>query len=189
MTASPRLTRLEILAAMGLTAVGLLLVARLWQFFDPLAQFPWVWRVEDVGWGMALGLTITGLSRVMHWLWPSYRACSEDYMSLVLTPLAWPDLLWLTLLPALSEELLFRGVILPALQPPWLGLLVSSLCFGILHMGGWRQWPYGLWATVIGLALGGVVLWRDNLLVAVVAHGVTNGLSAALWKWQHRQAR
>ncbi|MEN9206823.1 MAG: type II CAAX endopeptidase family protein [Gloeomargarita sp. GMQP_bins_120] len=187
MTSTPRLTRWEILVAMGLTAAGLLLVARLWQFFDPLAQFPLRWHVPDVGWGVALGLSITGLSRVIYRLWPSYRACSEDYMALVLTPLVWPDLLWLALLPALSEELLFRGVILAALTPPWLALLVSSTCFGILHMGSWRQWPYGLWATLIGLALGSTVLWRENLLVSVVAHAVTNGLSAVLWKWEHRR--
>ncbi|MCS6781743.1 MAG: type II CAAX endopeptidase family protein [Gloeomargarita sp. SKYBB_i_bin120] len=186
MTTTPRLSRWEILVAMGLTAVVLLLVARLWQFFDPLAQSPWAWRLPDLGWGVALGLGITGLSRLVYRLWPSYRACSEDYMALVLKPLVWPDLLWLALLPALSEEFLFRGVILPAVQPPWLGLVVSSAGFGLLHMGGWRQWPYGLWASLIGFALGSAVLWRENLLVAVVAHGVTNGVSAALWKWQHR---
>ncbi len=186
MTPTPSLSRTEVLVAMGLTAVGLLLVSRVWQFFDPLAQFTWVWRGRDVVAGIALGLGITALSRLVYWLWPSYRACSNYYLELVLTPLVWPDLLWLGLLPGLSEELLFRGVILAALSPPWVALIVSSVCFGVLHMGGWQQWPYGVWATCIGLLLGGAVLASGNLLVAMVAHGLTNWIAAGLWKWQNQ---
>jgi membrane protease YdiL (CAAX protease family) len=185
MTKTPELSRTEVLVAMGLTAVGLLLVSRLWQFLDPMAQFTLVWRGADVLWGMALGLGITALSQLVYWLWPSYRECTNYYLQLVLTPLVWPDLLWLGLLPGLSEELLFRGVILAALTPPWVGLLVSSAGFGVLHMGSWRQWPYGVWATCIGCMLGLAVLARDNLLVAIVAHGLTNWISAGLWKWHN----
>jgi CAAX amino terminal protease family. len=185
MTKTPELSRTEVLVAMGLTAVGLLLVSRLWQFLDPMAQFTLVWRGVDVLWGTALGLGITALSRLVYWLWPSYRECTNYYLQLVLTPLVWSDLLWLGLLPGLSEELLFRGVILAALTPPWVGLLVSSAGFGVLHMGSWRQWPYGVWATCIGCMLGLAVLARDNLLVAIVAHGLTNWISAGLWKWHN----
>jgi len=37
----------------------------------------------------------------------------------VLTPLSWPDLLWVAALPGISEELLFRGALIPALFPDW----------------------------------------------------------------------
>ena len=37
----------------------------------------------------------------------------------VLTPLSWPDLLWVAALPGVSEELLFRGALIPALFPDW----------------------------------------------------------------------
>ena len=37
----------------------------------------------------------------------------------VLTPLQWPDLLWLAALPGISEELLFRGALIPAISPDW----------------------------------------------------------------------
>ena len=39
--------------------------------------------------------------------------------SQVLTPLSWPDLLWVAALPGISEELLFRGALIPALFPDW----------------------------------------------------------------------
>ena len=37
----------------------------------------------------------------------------------VLAPLAAADLLWVAALPAISEELLFRGALIPAVYPDW----------------------------------------------------------------------
>lgn len=37
----------------------------------------------------------------------------------VLGPLGAPDLLWVAALPAVSEELLFRGALIPAVYPDW----------------------------------------------------------------------
>ncbi|MEN9274372.1 MAG: CPBP family glutamic-type intramembrane protease, partial [Gloeomargarita sp. DG02_4_bins_56] len=60
-------------------------------------------------------------------------------------------------------------------------------CFGVLHLGNWQQWPYGVWATWIGLILGLATLTSGNLLVAMVAHSCTNWISAGLWKWQQQR--
>jgi membrane protease YdiL (CAAX protease family) len=37
----------------------------------------------------------------------------------VLSPLGAADVLWVAALPALSEELLFRGALIPAIYPDW----------------------------------------------------------------------
>lgn len=37
----------------------------------------------------------------------------------VLGPLGTADLLWVAALPAVSEELLFRGALIPAVYPDW----------------------------------------------------------------------
>lgn len=37
----------------------------------------------------------------------------------VLGPLGAADLLWVAALPAVSEELLFRGALIPAVYPDW----------------------------------------------------------------------
>jgi membrane protease YdiL (CAAX protease family) len=99
-----------------------------------------------------------------------------------------PDLIWLGLLPGMSEELLFRGVMLPAVGLNAIGVVASSLLFGILHMSGRQQWPYVVWATTVGLLLGFSALATGNLLVPIVAHVVTNLVSSYLWKLDHRQA-
>ena len=51
------------------------------------------------------------------------------YSSLqVLTPLSGADLLWLAALPGISEELLFRGALIPALSPDWCANCCTAIC-------------------------------------------------------------
>lgn len=56
----------------------------------------------------------------------------------MLSPLAPADLLVVSLLPGLSEELLFRGGLIPAIAPDWRGVLIAGLTFGALHTSGGR---------------------------------------------------
>ena len=119
-------------------------------------------------------------------MWPAYRHSADVYLELVIKPLIWPDLIWLGLLPGLSEELLFRGVMLPALGLNLFAVTISSIIFGILHFSGAGQWPYVIWATIVGFALGYVAMITGNLFVPIFAHVITNLVSSFLWKITHR---
>jgi uncharacterized protein len=177
------LSRFQILIAMGVTAVVLLLAARLWLWFDTsTVMLPLEWSSLSVLWGVGLGLGITLASSVMYRLWEDYRHSADYYLELVIKPLALPDLIWLGLLPGMSEELLFRGVMLPALGLTWFGIVLSSVCFGVLHFSGSQQWAYVVWATVIGAVLGFSAVLTGNLLVPIVAHITTNLISSCFWK-------
>jgi len=182
----PYLTRTQVLVAMGMTAILLWTVAKVWLHFGNVFLFKWEWNGSDFLLGLGVGAIITGLSGLAYRLSPPYRQSADYYLQLVLTPLAWPDLIWLGLLPGLSEELLFRGVMLPALGLDHVAVIVSSLCFGVLHLSGSNQWPYVIWATIIGLILGYSALLSGNLLVPIVAHIITNWVSSYLWKIQQR---
>lgn len=177
------LSRVQVLIAMGVTAVLLLLCARLWLFFDTsVVMLPLRWSGLSLLVGIGTGLGITAASAVMYRIWKAYRQSADYYLELVIKPLALPDLIWLGLLPGMSEELLFRGVMLPALGLTWFGLALSSLCFGILHFSGSQQWSYVIWATVIGAVLGLSAVLSGNLLVPIVAHITTNLISSCIWK-------
>lgn len=176
------LTRSQLLVAMGVTAVILLVVAKIWIQLGSVSLLSIKFTGFDALLGLGIACFISGASSLIYRLWPAYRKSADLYLSLVLKPLLWPDLIWLGLLPGLSEELLFRGVMLPALGLDTSGLVVSSLCFGILHLSGWEQWPYAIWATVVGLLLGFSAIATGNLLVPIVAHILTNLLSSFLWK-------
>lgn len=176
------LSRVQILTAMGVTAIVLLLASRLWMLFDPVAILPTRWSLDALLWGFSLGIGITIASSLIYRLWADYRRSADYYLELIIKPLAVPDLVWLGLLPGLSEELLFRGVMLPSIGLTWFGLIISSLCFGVLHFSGSQQWPYVIWATIIGLVLGWGAWETGNLLVPIVAHISTNLISSCLWK-------
>lgn len=176
------LTRSQLLVAMGVTAVILLVIAKLWMQFGHVALLSIEWSDRVLPLGLGIGVGITAASSLVYRLWPQYRKSADMYLTLVLKPLLWPDLVWLGLLPGLSEELLFRGVMLPALGLDIPGLVVSSLCFGILHLSGLQQWPYAIWATAVGLVLGYSALATGNLLVPIVAHVATNLISSCFWK-------
>ncbi|NET32514.1 MAG: CPBP family intramembrane metalloprotease [Cyanothece sp. SIO1E1] len=176
------LDRMQILAAMGVTAVVLLLVARIWLVFDPVSILPLSWGGNAILWGLGLGVGLTLASGIVYQIWPAYRRSADFYLNFVLKPLSWPDLIWLGLLPGLSEELLFRGVMLPAFGLTLSGVIFSSLCFGVLHLSGLQQWSYVVWATIVGFALGFSAVVTGNLLVPILAHVVTNLISSLLWK-------
>ena len=181
------LTRIQVLIAMGVTAVVLLVVAKLWLHFSSIALLPLRGTPDALFLGLAIGVGITAASSLVYRLWPAYRHSADYYLQLVLKPLVLPDLIWLGLLPGMSEELLFRGVMLPALGLNATGLVVTSLLFGILHLSGPQQWPYVVWASVVGLLLGFSALATGNLLVPIVAHIGTSLISSYLWKLGNKQ--
>ena len=84
----------------------------------------------------------------------------------------------------LAEELAFRGYLtrrligsdfqsVPPGQLTWLSFLVSSVLFGVLH----GRWVAG---TLAGMAYALAYHRRGELTDAIVAHGVTNALIAAV---------
>lgn len=81
----------------------------------------------------------------------------------------------------LVEELLFRGAIQGHLMRKWkmpyLGIVVSSLIFGVVH-GNPAQIPF---AFVVGIALGWVYYLTGSLLPGVLMHFINNGSSVLLY--------
>jgi len=170
---------------MGVTALLLLFVAKIWQYFDTFPTLSTTWDLQYVAWGVGLGFGITAASAIIYQLWPQYRISASLYLKLVIKPLVWTDLIWLGLLPGLSEELLFRGVMLPAVGLNWFGLILSSICFGILHLNNPQQWSYVVWVSVVGFVLGYSAWSTGNLLVPVIAHITTNLITGVSWKLTH----
>ena len=180
------LSRTQILIFMGITAIFLLAIAKIWQKLGAVQLLSVQFNAMALVWSLALAVGITLASGIIYRLWPAYRRSADMYLEMVIKPLIWTDLIWLGLLPGLSEELLFRGVMLPALGLNLAAVVLSSILFGVLHLSGAGQWPYVVWASVIGFALGYCALITGNLLVPVLAHVVTNLVSGLLWKINHR---
>jgi len=164
------------------TAVIFLVIAKLWLRLSSVSLLNVSWDAVAILIGVGLGAIVTTASFVVYRLWPAYRRSSDFYLEFVLKPLLLLDIIWVGLLPGLSEELLFRGVMLPAIGLNITGVVLTSLCFGVLHLSGSQQWPYVVWATIVGVALGLSAVVTHNLLVPIVAHTFTNLISSYLWK-------
>lgn len=175
-------TRTQILVFMGVTAIILLIIAQVWQKLGSVLLIPVDFSLKAFGLGCLIALGIIIASAILSRVLPEYRRSAEQYLELIITPLVFLDLIWVGLLPGLSEELLFRGVMIPALGYDWFALILSSLLFGILHLSDAQNWYYVVWAMIIGFVLGYSVYITGNLFVPITAHTITNLCSSLIWK-------
>lgn len=69
-----------------------------------------------------------------------------------------------------GEEIFFRGLLAPLV-----GIVLSSLAFGVLHqVRGRGRWAWAAWATVLGAALATLYALTGQLIGPIVAHVAIN---------------
>ena len=93
----------------------------------------------------------------------------------------WPTLVAVTAGAAFSEEMLFRGFLLPALAKSWLGFsgaaVVSTLLWTLVHGYSWQG---AVEVMVLGLMFS-YLLWRTgSILPSIALHGSINAAYAAV---------
>lgn len=86
---------------------------------------------------------------------------------------------------AIMEELIFRGLMFQAINKlggNWLALAVTSLFFGVAHLGNTGATLWSAFAITIeaGILLGAAFLWRRNLWFAMGLHFAWNALEGLL---------
>ncbi|MBK6930561.1 MAG: CPBP family intramembrane metalloprotease [Saprospirales bacterium] len=89
------------------------------------------------------------------------------------------NLALIALLPALGEELVFRGVVqqqlLRRIAPPWLGLVLAAAIFSFIHF----QFEGFLPRMLLGILLGWLYWRTQNFWVPVAAHFANNAFQVA----------
>ena len=79
----------------------------------------------------------------------------------------------LAMISGFSEELFFRG----AIQSSW-GWAWAVVIFTAMHLGTGKAFHWWTaFAFLAGLAFGGLTLLRGNILAAIIAHIVVNGVN------------
>jgi sodium transport system permease protein len=84
----------------------------------------------------------------------------------------------IAVLPAVCEEILFRGYILDGLTRKWgpaVGIILSGVLFGAFHMDPHRLIP----ATLLGIMFGAIVWRRNSIFYGITGHLVNNSLALA----------
>ncbi|XP_073033099.1 uncharacterized protein, partial [Primulina eburnea] len=107
-------------------------------------------------------------------IWPDFAKSSETANQLVLTSLKPLDYLVVAFFPGMSEELLFRGELLPLFGINWTSILAVAALFGILHLGGGRNYSFAIWATFVGLVYGYATILTSSATVSIASPALNN---------------
>ena len=140
---------------------------------NPLEHLAWDWRA--VGWGVACTVPTFILFYVSYRFPVGELRRIREFLTRELAPslsgLHWYDLILLSVLAGVSEELLFRGLLQPWIGQPWCNLL-----FGVVH---WITPLYALLAFVIGGYLSWTMTVTDpqNLLTPIITHALHDYLA------------
>ncbi len=156
---------------------GLVLLAiGLGWLFDhrPLDHFQVDW--QGALWGVAASAPmLLGFLAMVRWPVGPLRSIKK-FTDTVIRPLmsscTLVDLFGISVLAGVGEEMLFRGL-MQDLFASWMplasALALASVLFGLMHA---VTATYAVLAAVIGVYLGAVYVWTDNLLAPMIAHGL-----------------
>lgn len=97
---------------------------------------------------------------------PSMQRVWTEILRPFSATLAPRDVVTIAVLSGVTEELFFRGILLPEM-----GVVLSSVCFGALHA---LCATYFAWATIVGAGMGALALGSGSLVAPILAHATYN---------------
>jgi len=135
--------------------------------------------------------------------WQPIRSVSraiDDLIAPMFRNCTWGELVGISLLAGIGEELLFRGVFQAALADwtgdflphspagamvgDWIALVIAAIVFGLLHA---VTVAYAVLATLMGLYLGWLWMATGNLALPIAAHAVYDFLALVYILRGHRR--
>jgi hypothetical protein len=91
----------------------------------------------------------------------------------------------IAVLPAIGEELLFRGLVqnelLKALKNPHVAIFLTGFLFSFIHFQFYGFFP----RMLLGVVFGYFYYWSGNLWVPIIMHFVFNGFNYILMNLNH----
>ncbi|XP_010514245.2 PREDICTED: uncharacterized protein LOC104790237 [Camelina sativa] len=115
--------------------------------------------------------------------WPDFADSSEAANRQILTSLEPLDYLVVAMLTGISEEMLFRGALMPLVGTNWNGIVAVGLIFGLLHLGSGRKYSFAVWASIVGIVYGYAAVLSSSLIVPMASHAVNNLVGGLLWRY------
>ena len=181
----PEITREKTIWMVITPQIAMLLVSILWIFFFPkdnvLKFFNFSFRVlfEGLLTGFGLALAGYGFYFFAKKTKKFYEAVElfEQVLSPTFKNLKLIDLLLLSLIAGFNEEVFFRGLLFPRI-----GLILSSIAFGLLHFPGKKYWIYAVWATGSAALFAYLFFLSNSLWLPIIAHFTNNFIGMILLK-------
>jgi uncharacterized protein len=146
-----------------------------------------------VVWGLAAGVGLVGMMQLLGTL--PFRGIRrlprvvDARLHAILLPMSALEMVVLSLTAGIGEELLFRGwlqrLLIGPMDGEWVvwrsiaGVTVAGVLFGLAHP---LSRTYIILASIMGMMLGGLYLFTQNLLVPILAHAVYDAIVLITWK-------
>lgn len=167
-----------ILAAIG---IGVFVVFR--------GKMKVIFPFKDLRWDHTLGTILMWIgayqmmmviSYLMSLLFPEEVAqASESVNALVDMLSVRTGLLVVALVPAVCEEIAFRGALLSCfrhLKNRWTGIVIVSVLFGAFHGSIWRMIP----TAILGAFMGYILFETENMFYNMLFHFINNAVPVLL---------
>ncbi|XP_064948670.1 uncharacterized protein LOC103973072 isoform X2 [Musa acuminata AAA Group] len=138
-----------------------------------------MWHLELI---LGLVLLISSSRYLLLKTWPDFSQSSEAANQQILGSLEPLDYILVAFLPGISEELLFRGALMPLFGLNWRSALAVAAIFGVLHLGSGRRYSFAIWATFVGFAYGAATLISSSIIVPMASHSLNNLVGGLLWR-------
>ena len=161
------------------SALNLLLYAGWWKWTEKrtAADLPMRHLFSDTGLGFGIGILYFVIVTGCIALFGGYKIAGvgNDWIALA-------KALFMFLVVAVGEEVLFRGIVFRMLDQQWgtaVALIVSALIFGFVHITNDNAtvWSSVAIAVEAGLLLGAAYKWAGNLWLPIGIH----------WSWNFFQ--
>ncbi len=150
---------------------------------QPLVSFLGVWNSN-----MELPQIFDGMEQWMSRSEESAKDIIYRFLDTDHTGLLFLNLLMIAVLPALGEEMLFRGALQPIfrewLRNKHLAVILTAILFSAIHLQFFTFLP----RFFLGLALGYMMLWGRNLWYPIAGHFANNFLSLVVF-YYYRHTR
>ena len=151
---------------------------------------PFIWHNEnataiwfDAGISVAFGLAVVAASQLLDRTAEWARELGREFGK-ILGKLRVEQIFVIACASGIGEELFFRGFLQQVLTEvafggptaKWWGLGISSLIFGLLHIGpdAKKFLPWTIMAIVFGGVFGWIYLYTGNILGPILAHFTIN---------------
>ncbi|KAK6160311.1 hypothetical protein DH2020_003692 [Rehmannia glutinosa] len=145
-----------------------------------------LWHLELI---MGSVILVSSCRFLLLKIWPDFAESSEAANQQVLTSVEPLDYLVVAFLPGISEELLFRGAILPLLGINSTSIFAVAALFGVLHIGSGRKYSFAIWATFVGLVYGYATTLSSSIVVPMASHALNNLIGGIIWRYSSNSSK
>lgn len=138
---------------------------------------------DSIIWGIAAFIPLASIVSLIEldrgrWLGRIYQSFDrivdllEPVVGKAIVGMGWTEIIVISALAGLGEEVLFRGVL-----QNWLGLIPAAFIFGALHA---LSTTYFVMTVLVGCYLGGLYIMTDNLWAPILTHGIYDAFALYL---------